>query len=286
MKPHLEHVPRQVGGSLHKLNRRLNNGIPFVWHHHPEVELTLTLNCSGHRFIGDSAQSFDDGDLVLVGSNLPHSWVSDKKLSPSKPYTALVVWFDMDWLKQLAASSPELSPIAKLSDRMHRGLKFSPGVSAAVRGQYQELFEMPPEETLLGFLPILSQLAKDEGALPLASKQMANVRGQQSQPMDRVWNHIHQHYGQSIRVQDLADVAALSTSGLNRMFKKHTQTTVSDYLINLRIGDASAKLSTSDTQIRAIAHDVGYSSLANFNRHFKRLRGETPREYRNKFRSN
>jgi len=285
MKPYLENIPKQVGGSLHKLNRRLEYGIPFLWHHHPQIELTLTLNCSGHRFVGDSAEHFEHGDLVLVGSNLPHSWVADQKKDPDQPFTALVIWFEKEWLKQLAQSSPELSPILKLVDKMHRGLKFSPEVSAAVQAQYEELFDLPPQEALLRFLMILSELAKDQGAIQLASTHVADDTAEQREPFDRVLNHIHQNYDHPVRISQLADLAALSPSGLNRMFKKNTHTTISDYLINLRIGDASAKLATSSTSVQVIAHDVGYSSLANFNRHFKRLRGVTPREYRKTFKS-
>jgi AraC-like DNA-binding protein len=67
------------------------------------------------------------------------------------------------------------------------------------------------------------------------------------------------------------------------MFRKHTQTTISEYLIRLRIGDASARLSGSAQPIQHIASEVGYGSLANFNRHFLRLREMTPREYRQRF---
>ena len=53
MKPYLEHLTTDDGASWATLNRRLEDGIPFQWHHHPEFELTLTLNSRGQRFIGD-----------------------------------------------------------------------------------------------------------------------------------------------------------------------------------------------------------------------------------------
>ena len=73
MRPYLEHLPLPPGSSWSRLNRRLEDGIPFEWHHHPEVELTLTLNSRGQRFIGDHLDRYDDGDLVLIGPNLPHT---------------------------------------------------------------------------------------------------------------------------------------------------------------------------------------------------------------------
>ena len=76
MRPYLEHLPVPPDASWSMLNRRLDEAIPFQWHHHPEFELTLTLNSRGERFIGDHVGSYEPGDLVLVGPNLPHSWAS------------------------------------------------------------------------------------------------------------------------------------------------------------------------------------------------------------------
>ena len=79
MKPLLEKVMPPEGASWAWLDRQLDDAIPFQWHHHPEFELTLTLNSVGQRFIGDHIGDYDDGDLVLIGPNLPHTWASRGK---------------------------------------------------------------------------------------------------------------------------------------------------------------------------------------------------------------
>ena len=96
--------------------------------------------------------------------------------------------------------------------------------------------------------------------------------------------HLHLHYARTIALEELADIAALSVSGLHRLFRRHTGTTVSDYLIRMRIGDACARLSATVQPVGHIADAVGYGSLANFNRQFRTQTGMTPREYRNVFR--
>ena len=63
--------------------------IPFQWHHHPELELTLTMNSRGLRFIGDQVAQNDDGDLVLLGPNLPHTWASREAVREGEPHVAL-----------------------------------------------------------------------------------------------------------------------------------------------------------------------------------------------------
>ena len=98
------------------------------------------------------------------------------------------------------------------------------------------------------------------------------------------WRYIHEHYAQELTLQELADVAALSVSGLHRMFRKHARTNVSEYITRIRIGDACARLASTEQPIAHIADVVGYGTFANFNRQFKLLTSMTPREYRAHFR--
>ncbi|NMA96714.1 MAG: helix-turn-helix transcriptional regulator [Phyllobacteriaceae bacterium] len=284
MKPYLEKLRREDGSSWAMLNRRLPDGIPFQWHHHPELELTLTLNSRGQRFIGDHAGDYDDEDLVLVGGNLPHTWSSTEALKPDEPHVALVLWFGEDWLEQLAASAVELGPISDLVSRARHGLHFPRQTARAIRARYEALFEMGAEQRLLALLELLLILAADRTAAPLSTSGAQRTDVASRARIDRVLAHIHEHHTEPIRLETLADLAALSVSGLHRMFLKHTQTTISDYLIRLRIADACARLSATDQPIQHIAGETGYASLANFNRHFLRLRGMTPRAYRQRFR--
>ena len=282
MKPYLEKLRTDEGASWAMLNRRLDGGIPFQWHHHPELELTLTLNSRGQRFIGDHAGSYDDGDLVLVGANLPHTWHSTERIDASAPHVALVLWFGQDWLTDLADSAVELRPLHDLVARSRTGLHFSTALSNALRQQYESLFSQPPEARLFGLLQVLLHLAHDNGAVGLSSAYETSSSGSRER-IDRVLDYLHAHYTEDLRLEALADIAALSKSGLHRLFRKHTQSTISDYLIRLRMAEACARLSGTIQPIHHIAVEVGYGALANFNRHFRRLRGMTPREYRKHF---
>ncbi len=284
MRPYLEKLPLQPEASWSMLNRRLDHAIPFQWHHHPEFELTLTLNSRGQRFIGDHLGTYDDADLVLVGPNLPHSWSSSEKVHPALPHIALVLWFEQRWAEQLTEGFVEFSGIGSLLSRAGAGLQFSAAAAQAVRSDFEALFERAPTERLLGLLDILNRLSRDGGSLPLAS-MWAHPDGQREnrERIDRVLTHIHINYAGGVTLEQLADAAALSVSGLHRLFRRHTQSTISDYLMRLRIGDACARLSSTSHPIQHIAAAVGYNSLANFNRQFKRLRAMSPRQYRSRF---
>lgn len=283
MKPYLERLTPDEGASWASLNRRLDDGIPFQWHHHPEFELTLTLNSRGQRFIGDHIGRYEPGDLVLIGPYLPHTWHSLERPDAGQPHVALVMWFLPDWAERLTANA-ELRAVAAMLARAAHGLQFSPETAEAVRPQVEDLFTQPPVERFLRLVTILTRLAGDRAATPLSATApelapAATDRGR----IDRVLNHIHAHFAEPITISQLADIAALSPSGLHRTFQRHTRQTVSQYLIRLRIGRACALLSSGPMPIGTIAGEVGYESLANFNRQFKALKGTTPRAYRAAF---
>ena len=282
MKPLLEKVRPPEGASWAWLDRRLDGGIPFQWHHHPEYELTLTLNSRGQRFVGDTIGDYDDADLVLVGPNLPHTWASRERIDPAAPHRALVMWFHPDWASSLIAALTELRGVGDMLSRAQRGLQFSAQAATTARPAIEAMFARQADERLTGLIDILRNLARDT-ATPLASPRLAPVEAGSRTRIDRVLDHIHLHYAEGVSIPELAEIAALSPSGLHRMFRRHTQQTVSDYVMRLRIGEACALLSATTKPVAHIAGEVGYDSLANFNRQFKALKGLTPRAYRRSF---
>jgi AraC-like DNA-binding protein len=286
MRPFLEKMPYDPSSSVSWLNRRLQDGIPFQWHHHPEYELTMTLNSRGQRFIGDHVDAYDDCDLVLVGANLPHTWVSQSRIDQQIPHVALVIKFHPDWAANITQNFVEFGAFKALLGRAGRGLKFSNDMAQSVRAHYEALFDLPAPERLLALLRILTDLAGDTQASVLSSRAASRESGAENRiRIDRVLDHIHVHYKRALPMEELGEVAALSVSGLHRLFKKHTQSNVSQYVTQMRVGDACAQLSGTDKPVGYIAEEVGYSSIANFNRQFLRLKGMTPRAYRAHFRA-
>lgn len=284
MRAPLEKIVPAPGASWAMLDRRLDSEIPFQWHHHPELELTLTLNSRGQRFIGDHIGPYDDGDLVLIGPNLPHSWSSREKIEAESPHVARVMWFHPEWVRELTSTLIEFQAVAQLVERAQGGLKFSDTFSLRARPLIDDLFGRPKDECVLCLLRVLNLLAQDGQAVPLASKRSMPVAlGADRTRIDRVLDHIHLNYASGLTLGQLAEVAALSPSGLHRLFRRHTRLTISDYVMRLRIGEACAMLSGTSKPIAYIATAVGYETLANFNRQFKALKGLTPRSYRNSF---
>ena len=284
MKPYLEHIVSSTDSSWVLFDRRLDR-IPFEWHYNTEYELTLTLNSRGQRFIGDDISFYEDGDLVLIAPRIPHTWYSSGDVDPGRKHQAIVLWFSDKFVQGMIEPHVELRPIGKLLKASARALVFSEPVRQRARTIICGMLEQPPPARLLSLLTLLLLLAEDHGASWLTSEAGASISfpAASEERIGRVVSYLHTHYRDEIVVSKLMRTAALSRSSLHRSFKQQTNMTIGDYVAQLRVGNACALLMSSSKPISLIADEVGYASLANFNRQFKSLKGKTPREFRDAF---
>jgi AraC-like DNA-binding protein len=286
MKPHFEHVTVKPGESWALLWRELPT-FPFLWHYHAEFELTLTLNARGQRYVGDSLEDFDSGDLVLVGPNQPHTWAASQRPDPLQPMLAVVVWFTTEWLARWTQGWSELQPLAVLASDAGRGIQFSAPTRAAVQPLLLSLRDLDAAQRLPVLLQVLILLARDEKAAFLATHTVfpAGSGGDKAQGrLARVLAQLHLDPTATPSVQDLAQDAAMSVGAFHRFFKRHTGLTVLDYLAQLRVGLACEALIQTDRPIKLIAMETGYGTLAHFNRQFLARKGMTPSAFRAEYR--
>ena len=279
MRPQFERVTVAPGESWTLLWRELPE-LPFLWHFHPEFELTLTLNARGQRYVGDSLQDFDSGDLVLLGPNQPHTWAASERLDENEPMLAIVVWFTSAWLDRLVDGWPELAGLRRLSEQAGRGMHFSSATAKAVHPLMAALRKLDPTCRLPVVLQILTHLARDEGVDLLATHGFSPAGDKVQGRMERVLERLHVDPGNPPSAQDLADEAALSLGAFHRFFKRHTGMTMLDYLAQLRIGIACQLLISTDRPISVVAMEAGYGTAAHFNRQFLERKAMTPREFR------
>jgi hypothetical protein len=202
LRPLLEKVSVAEGTSWTLLNRRLETEIPFQWHHHPEYELTLTLNSRGQRFVGDHIGGYDDGDLVLLGPNLPHTWCSAEKIDPERPHIALVMWFTPEWAEPLTGLLTELHSVREMLRGAGRGIAFSPAAVGEVRPTIERMPELSPDQRLLALMQVLTSLTSDPTPRQLASPAAGRAPAAPADRprIDRILAHIHAHYQDEISI--------------------------------------------------------------------------------------
>jgi len=282
MKPQFEHVTIPEGCFIRILHRQIPQ-IPFEWHHHPQWELTLTLNSQGMRFIADHIGGYDSHDLVLVPSEMPHTWASTRAIEESKPHVAVVLWFTSAWALQLANVCPEYGSLGKLLKRAAPALRFTPLAGKMMESRLPGLLSRSARERLRTALDLLSELAGADAA-PLATLQKATrFPAEEATQLNRILDVLHKRFAEQIRVKDLCDVGNLSERSLHRVFVRHLGENLTDYLGRLRIGRACMWLVETDRPISVIAADAGYTNLANFNRQFRKARNMSPKEFRRSY---
>jgi AraC-like DNA-binding protein len=279
VKPLFEHVSFPAGCSVRIYDRQIP-AIPFEWHHHPEYELTLTLNSRGWRFVGDHIGAYDSRDLVLVPSDMPHTWASTAAIDEAEPHRAIVIWFSKAWALRLSEVCPEFVAVGKLLGRAAPGLHFAAPAGTLMESRLGQLLAPSPRERLLSTLELLTALAEHEAA-PLATHTTTwpNASGESSQ-LTRVLAVLHTRFTETIHVADLCAAGNLSPRTLHRLFVRHLGENVSDYVGRLRIGRACMLLAETNKPISLIAAEAGFSNLSNFNRRFLHTRRLTPREFR------
>lgn len=274
------------GASWSFEHRQLPDGIPFEWHYHPEYELTLTLNSLGHRYIGSDVDVYTDGDLVLVGPCLPHSWCSQKPVDEDSPHIALVIKFSEQWVRSLIGLLPELSGIETLfSAAAAQGVCFGDKTRTVVRPLIEAMPTASPSRRLLLLMEVLLTICKDSEAQVLANTPVVQARAQPEDPrIAKILEHLHAHYTERLTASDVADLACVSVSAFHRMFNRHTCMTFTEYVVRLRLGRACALLLHADRKIADIAVECGYSNLSLFNRQFAKEKGESPSQFRKRHR--
>lgn len=281
MKPFFETVTPEPGVSWSFLDRRLVDRIPFEWHHHPEFELTLTLNSRGFRHVGDDISPYGDNDLVLMGPGMAHSWCSEAAIDRSQPHVALVCWFTQQWVDSLIADFPEMAPIRALLHLSMQGVQFSENARNQVSPLIISMRQATPPQRLCTLIWVLDILRQDTDATCLTNtKQASSLDFVGNERMQRVFNYLHANYTDIVWVEHLADIACVSTSAFHRMFRRQARMTMMEYVMRLRIGRACSMLINSTTPVSVIATEVGYSNLSLFNRQFMRLRGVSPSAFR------
>jgi hypothetical protein len=176
MKPYLEHIAASKEGSWTLFDRRLP-AIPFEWHYNSEYELTLTLNSRGQRFVGDSIAPYEDGDLVLIGPKIPHTWCSSDDCAVGITHQALVLWFSEGFVQSLIKPHLELRPIQILLESSTRAVQFSESVRAKARIIICNMLDQTAEDRLPVLLQLLLVLARDTRALPLTSSSVDAMPG-------------------------------------------------------------------------------------------------------------
>lgn len=100
--------------------------------------------------------------------------------------------------------------------------------------------------------------------------------------MDTAFNYFNENYNRDISIEEYAASRGMSVSWFIRNFKKYTGSTPMQFIVNTRINNAQLLLETTSYSINEISKIVGYENQLYFSRLFHKLKGYSPRGYRNR----
>lgn len=256
-------------------------------HNHEVYELNFVEHAAGaRRIVGDKAEIVGEYDLVLITScNLEHVWEQADCKSEDIREITIQFKFGDDESDGFFDKKP-FEYIRNMIHEARKGLCFNMSAIMKVYDKLNTLSQITDNfEALMQFLTILNTLSRCEGSRTLASSSYAKVNIEDdSRRILKVKNYINENYMYDIKLKDLATIANMSDCAFSRFFKIHTGRTLSDYIIDIRLGYATRMLIDTTQSISEISFQCGYNNISNFNRIFKRKRGCSPSEYRANYR--
>jgi AraC-like DNA-binding protein len=256
--------------------------LQFPWHFHPELELTHIVRGSGRRYVGDSIEPFDDGDLCLVGGNTPHCWLTEQ--GNTGPVHARVIQFLPESIGSGLASTVTFRPLARLFERARRGLQFSGSAHARTTETMRELFTERTRslDRYVGLLGILTELSETEQCRELGLLDTAPPHDAESALVaGRLLSFMHEHASDpDLSFNQVARAVGMSRASLGRAFPRLFGRTFAKYLAEVRVVHACTLLSETSKSVAEIAGETGFGSVSNFNRRFQALKRTSPLRYR------
>lgn len=286
LKPALEKVNPEFGSSFSVKQYFENvgskhNDLPF-WHFHPELELVFINGGKGKRHVGNQLSYFNNGDLILIGSNLPHFGFTDRLTGNC---SETVIQMRKDFLGQDFFQIPEMKAVAQLFERAKSGISFYGTTKKEIGMRLELLTKYTPTKRLINFIQILHDLALSEEYRLLNAKGFTfEVQQQDGDRADIIYGYVRQHFQRVITLDEISKEVNMTVPSFCRFFKKLSGgKTFTQFVNEFRIIHACKLLVEETSSITEISFICGFNNFSHFSRSFRQITGKSPSEYRKDF---
>jgi len=258
------------------------------WHYHPELELVYFSKGKGTQFIGDNISRFNQGDIVLVGPQLPHYWRFDdvyfKDDDPASNPDIRVVHFSENMWGDSFLNLPENKLLKSVLEKSRRGLK--------IKGKNREhiadlISEMPNAEgidRMIILMQVLAEISKCEKLETFSSIGFQHeMEPHEKDRINDIYDYSYANFKNKITLEEIADVAKISPNSFCRYFKSRTRKTYSQFLIEIKVGRACELLIERSLNLKQVCYDCGFNNFASFYKCFKKITGRSPLCYQKEF---
>jgi AraC-like DNA-binding protein len=259
-----------------------------LWHFHPEIEILYVREGFGTKYVGETINTFFPGDIVIIGSNTPHVWLSNSDyLIPENKLLsrAICIQFIEDFLGKSSPDIPELLKIIEFLNEAKRGIQFVNRTRDILIRHIEGLPSRIGMDKLLGLLTILDIMSKSNDIKYLSSPNYTPIimNSEDKGRMETIFRYVIQNYPHKIFLEEIASLVNLTPHSFCRYFKSRTTKVFSSFVNEVRIGNSSKMLIENKYPISQICFASGFNYLSNFNRQFKKIKGMTPSEFQYKY---
>lgn len=254
------------------------------FHFHKDCQLVYVVESAGRRIIGDSIEYFENGDLVFVGSNVPHVWHNEEKYFERQnnlQARSLALYINSDSLTEHLSAFGSTGNLSAWLVKAQRGIQFYGSNRLSIISLMQQMLHQQGLAQISSFLQLIILLATAKEYRLLAGSNYENrYKDKDQSRMDTVFKYIFRHFKRDIPLSEIAIVAGLNIYSFCRFFKSRTQKSFVDFVNELRITYACRLLQEKEMNISELADKCGFNHTTHFNRLFKRQKSVTPKEYR------
>jgi len=284
MKALFEQIASKGENSFSTLHIKLPS-FEKAYHYHPEFELTYIKKSVGKRFIGGSISVYEPGDLVFVGENVPHCWISEKQLSKNNA-EAFVIQFRKYFLGESIWNLPEFSSINKLFLQSNAGIIIKGNAKKKVISIMEDCISSNGADKIIKLIEILNIISNSEEKESIAS-QIKSLKNSPSENkrFSKIYSYMIANYQNEISLKTISGIANLTPTAFCRFFKNTTHKTFVEVLIDFRINHACQLLRSTEKTILEICNESGFGNLSYFNKKFRLINKVSPLKYRKMFSS-
>lgn len=280
-KPSFEKVDPSFGSSFSfkNFNQEHQNKNHTFWHYHPEIELVYVNGGSGKRQIGSHVSYYQNGDLILIGANLPHCGFTDSLTDNDRE---TVIQFSPDFLGKNFWEIPEMRNVRVLLERAKNGIVFHGEDKNLIGEKIEALSSLTNYKRLLGLLDVLNMLenAKDFTLLN-AEGFVLDTELEDHNRINVIFNFVKNEFKRNIALEEIADVVSMTVPAFCRYFKKTTGKTFVQFVNEYRLVHAAKLLHEKQISITDVCFESGFNNFSHFNKQFKKFTGKSPSVYRN-----
>jgi len=249
----------------------------FYWHFHPEFELVYIEGASATRHVGNHISKFKNGDLVLIGSNIPHL---NFDYGVTSSYRKEVLHIKPSFREEFVAEFPELQSLEHLLELSKYGIAFKGSTKKEIGELMKKLHQLSPFEFFMQSLHILKKLAQSKEFELLHTRPYVNrYKTKEQTRLRKIYALVDEQYQTKITVDTVAELCTLSKPAFCRYFKKTTGSTFVNFLNQYRISQAK-RLLLMGKNVSETCFACGFESLSYFNRTFKKITEENPSEFK------